>query len=397
VSPDRTVHAYSEYFSPASNWTNAYLYTRDLGYLFAPEEIADLAHLAMERLLRVEFSVRTPRSMHSYAKRDVQRVEELRRRLADAGYYENAPRDLRPRPAFLEPVRAKQLGASFVTRLHGYSGPAREPGKGTLLDVQRVVDWAAQFPEKFGEDVFRVIEHLHMIGRPEIGQLVARVRAQVDGPIAGVAPLGGPKDSGVIAAYYAGDRAEVDGIEVVDLATALTRDGTLVLVDDFIGSGSQSIDIVEAALGAERTTGLGEVREALTDEMCRSLLDRSVHFAFAAGLAAGRERLEGRCAELGLDATVTIGTEQLPSLESAGATPEFVEWCRAAGEQLLRSTQDWDADPHKYVERALGYGNHGFLMTFPYNTPTQALTVLWSDGEVDGDPWMPLLPRRKKR
>jgi hypothetical protein len=35
-------------------------------------------------------------------------------------------------------------------------------------------------------------------------------------------------------------------------------------------------------------------------------------------------------------------------------------------------------------------------VVFPYNVPTATLTLLWSEGKVDGIDWMPLLPRRKK-
>jgi deoxynucleoside triphosphate triphosphohydrolase SAMHD1 len=37
------------------------------------------------------------------------------------------------------------------------------------------------------------------------------------------------------------------------------------------------------------------------------------------------------------------------------------------------------------------------LLVTPFNTPTQTLTVLWMEGEVDGLPWKPLFPRRKKK
>jgi hypothetical protein len=47
-------------------------------------------------------------------------------------------------------------------------------------------------------------------------------------------------------------------------------------------------------------------------------------------------------------------------------------------------------------ERALGYGNQAFLVLFPYNAPSQSLTALWATGDVDGAPWSPLFPRRKK-
>ena len=54
----------------------------------------------------------------------------------------------------------------------------------------------------------------------------------------------------------------------------------------------------------------------------------------------------------------------------------------------------WEAD--KISQRALGYGNDAYLVAFPYNVPTATLTLLWSEGKVGGNDWLPLLRRRKK-
>ena len=52
--------------------------------------------------------------------------------------------------------------------------------------------------------------------------------------------------------------------------------------------------------------------------------------------------------------------------------------------------------PEEIEQRALGYGGRSYLLVFPYNTPTQSLTLLWGEGTVDGWQWLPLLPRRRK-
>jgi hypothetical protein len=117
---------------------------------------------------------------------------------------------------------------------------------------------------------------------------------------------------------------------------------------------------------------------------------------FSAGLQSGVEELRARALELELDATVFAHTQTLPSVldpsiyDSERQANEFIERCRQVGLSLL-------ADDEKRDERALGYGNLGLLVLFPYNTPAQALTCLWASGLWKGVPWEPLLPRRRKR
>lgn len=58
-----------------------------------------------------------------------------------------------------------------------------------------------------------------------------------------------------------------------------------------------------------------------------------------------------------------------------------------------------DNDPdavEKSEKRALGHGNRAMLLVFPYNVPTQTITVIREAGIVDGVAWQPLLRRRKK-
>src|SRR5207248_1421611 len=79
-------------------WADAYPLTRDIGYIFAPEEVAPYVYLAAERILRLEFGVRIPNAMRLYAKQNEESLTSLRTSLAAKGYYSGAPFDLRPIP-----------------------------------------------------------------------------------------------------------------------------------------------------------------------------------------------------------------------------------------------------------------------------------------------------------
>ncbi|WP_431356469.1 phosphoribosyltransferase-like protein [Microcella indica] len=54
------------------------------------------------------------------------------------------------------------------------------------------------------------------------------------------------------------------------------------------------------------------------------------------------------------------------------------------------------SDSEHSQERALGYGNEGFLVISSFNTPTMTLTALWGSGLVNDAEWRPLFARRKK-
>jgi hypothetical protein len=41
----------------------------------------------------------------------------------------------------------------------------------------------------------------------------------------------------------------------------------------------------------------------------------------------------------------------------------------------------------------LGFGNSELLVAFYYNTPNNALPILWKRGKVDGKDWRPILRR----
>jgi deoxynucleoside triphosphate triphosphohydrolase SAMHD1 len=229
---------------------------------------------------------------------------------------------------------------------------------------------------------------------------LSREPAYADGCLC---PLGEPKDSSAILAYYAEDVAPDFNLEVRSLVEALARPGPIVLVDDFIGSGSQSISIFEQLLGAERTVDLHEARaEPLPVSLREELLDRGVAVVFAGGTNEGRERLQTRLGELGLSAEVEVAVTDLPTVfdtgifDSEAQRDRLLERCRTVAFELLRD----DGAGHDDAwlrDKLLGYGDYGFLVIFPYNTPTQTLSALWAAGTVSGIPWAPLFPRRPKR
>jgi len=399
----REVLEFKEGIVGASRWSEAYLLTRDTGYIFAPRDLAVVVHVASEVVFRRDHGIRMPRSMRAFVKLEAELVDALRRSLEQQGYYESLPKDLRP------PARRLLAGdvpgrlRAVREALQGYDGPGESRAeKGLpLLTAERIVAWLQQFGEPFDDEPLRLLEQLRLIDRAHITGALRTFFHSNDAFVgAFVCPLGTARDSAAIAAYYAEDLRGETGAEVRALGEALAEDRPIVFVDDFIGSGQQSVSIVEAWMGVEPTTDLHEDRGApLSAEFQQALLSRKLGFVFASGMPVGAKLLDNALSRLSLNAVVFLNESPPAPRAFQGALTSreqaLRDFCERAGRQLLddgieRHDAEWRS------KRALGYGNNAFLVASGYNTPTQTLTCIWKKGTVDGFDWLPLLPRRAK-
>jgi deoxynucleoside triphosphate triphosphohydrolase SAMHD1 len=394
-------------YAEAIGWSAAYPLTRDLGYLFTVPELAPYAFLAMEKLVRVEFDVKTPVSMLAYAKQRPGQIEELKHRLLERGFYTDAPRDLWPLATRLTRADVRKRLGAMVSSLSGYEGPVREGHLGkqaSLINIERAQNWVKQFD---GDDVIdgamRCLERVQLLGRADLANSLRRfLEANKDLRGGSLVPLGEPKDSSSVLTYYAGDVGSRFDLVGRYLGEALQHGGPIVFVDDFIGSGRQAASIVEAWFG-ERTVDLKEERgRPLPTESQALLRQRDLAFAFTAGRLEGVDLLHRRCIDLELSVRIDVEITNLNSVfdedvfDSQKQRLTFIERCEEVGRALLLEPER-DHDEEWVAERALGYGNGGYLVVFPYNTPTATLTALWASGKVGGVPWEPLFPRRPKR
>jgi deoxynucleoside triphosphate triphosphohydrolase SAMHD1 len=382
-------------YAETPGWSNAYLLTRDTGYVFTIDELALPVYLAMERLARIEYGVRSPAAMIPYAKHDPQALDRAKRKLENAGFYSGTPFDIRP-----EPPRFSM--ADFPSRLEAmrlvlstYQGPvyeAQEKKRSTIMSEGRIRSFVRQFGLEHAEEALSLLQRLRIIGRPE---LIAAVRSYLSGTdklFSSAVPLGEAKDSSSVTTYEAGD---IDVLKVRGLRSALGHEGSILFAEDFVGTGNQTISLLENLLGVEPTVDLHEEREdALPPDVRDLLMSRQLAIVFSCGRREGAEAVKAAGQRLNLNLDVYLHEAASPSALDASA--EFLERCREIGRQLLED-DDPNHDAAWVEERILGYGNQAFLIAFPYNTPTQALTCLWKAGVVDGVEWVPLLPRRPKR
>jgi hypothetical protein len=402
--PNKVIRFQDDY-AETVRWASAYILTRDAGYVFAPSDLAMYAYVAAEKVLRRDYQIRTPRTMQMYAKQPDEPLANLKLQLHEAGYYEGIAYDVRPLPDRLKKADISQRVEELCHRLRGYEGPVRGGAvekKHSLLSPERVFAWLRQFPPKLGEKPLELLEELRFIGRRQVVGALAAFLASKEGTSflgGAICPLGEPKDSSAVTAYWSGDGQGHSGMSVLSVGDALSRpDLPIVFVEDFIGSGQQSVSILEAWLDAPSTTKLREKRSPLDADAAATFAKRRLGFVFASGQAEGRELLEERAAELELDVVVFVHDGDAPR---AFASPvredrkELEAYCRSVGETLLLDPTS-DHDEEWVADRALGYGNNAYLVLFGYNTPSQTLTCLWKEGYYRDVPWMSLFPRRTK-
>lgn len=387
-------------------WADAYVNTKDVGFVFSPREIMDMVHIAAEVSARTMYEVRIPQEMRSYAKAGGEPMETLRQELETSGFYTTLPGDLRPQPPYLSQSAARTQVEAVLESLHGYMGP--DNGAATsILNAQRVRDWVLQFPTEIGPVALTAAAGVKMLSRTDANTALrtfAAEHTEFDGAL--VVPLGEPKDGSAIHTYHLGDSASELGYTLSSIDAALGSGKPVIFVDDIIGRGSSAISIFEAWLGEENTQPLDEERgPALGPKLQAAMRETPVAVVATAGFTEGREALTARLEELGITATVyaEIDATELPTVEGvlndAGVTPDlqaaFIAECRRIGGQLLDDGEERHDEAWRDL-RAFGYGNFGLLVVSSYNTPTVCLTAMWSEGSVDGNAWRPLLPRRKK-
>lgn len=388
-------------FPEASPWSNAYLMTRDVGYLFSGDEIATHAFLATEAVVRKRYGVRTPDSAITYSKADRKRLDDLRRELSSGGYYDTLPRDLRAVPERLTKLDVKEVVEDFVRRLGPFDGAplrARSPGLASgRVTSDRVHAWLRQFGTDTETDgALDLLRRLKLVTRSDVVQSVERfLAAHPEFKGASVCPFGAPKDSSSVLTYYIQDLAPQFELRVESLEQALTYgERPILFVDDLIGSGGQSQSVVAGWFGEQ-----GPLDEdhglPLSDFAQKALISRKVAFLFLFGEVSGKSALQAASTKHNLNAVVELADPNPPPRAFTGPG-EFQERCRDLGFQLLAGYGGKERSDDWRKERALGYGNQGYLLAFPYNTPTQSLTLLWCSGKADGEDWLPLVPRRRK-
>jgi HD superfamily phosphohydrolase len=402
LKPDGSIGRLEDEGPAIRGVSDAYLTSREIGFVFCPSEFVDLVYLAMEWAIFDKYKgLVIPRSMGLLAHVDMERVDSLRRDLAAAGYYEGKPAVFKPEPKGTETALFGKRCRDAADRLSSYQGPfvqdtADRPGCVTSAGIR---EWVCQFPEQLIDCALAVASSILVMNRVLINKVIDKfLRSDAGSAFKGAAlvPLGSPKDSSAILPYLS-DVSGDYGLAAMSLVSALISDRPIMLLDDIIQKGATVEEIVAQLLGepAHLTQGVEHVA-TLSPRAIDSMKARQLAIVTVAGAPDGvcsaRESMERH----GLQGIVDCYYEdfhQVPSVATALGSmahrDEFVAFCQDIGKRLVAGEKNPE-------DRAYGYGGWGLLVTGMFNTPTATLTALWHE-KVDGVPWRPLLRRRKKR
>ncbi|MDP2870117.1 MAG: HD domain-containing protein [Methyloversatilis sp.] len=406
---------FREYTVNRTAWADGYLSDQPKGYFLCPKEIADVVFLAIEKLVRIKYSVRLPSTALEVSKRDNSRVHELKKKLGVLRYYRNAPFDIRPVPERLSMADVPGKLNEIELLLATYQAPVTSNSGGARAD--KALAWLRQFDDDGHIDcALHLLGKIRVIGRAEaVEALRTFIQQNPEFKGASVVPLGGLKDSGAVQTYYAGDllKEYVEKCCTLNEAAESTTYHPIIFVDDFVGSGGQAEDILAAGFGdIDLRKPLGEERSIFNVQVQEHLKNSPIAFVFTAAWDDGVQAVQNICKKLQINARVFRFIKEVDIPFAHGILKDmdshlvdsFLIRCGEIGSALLDSAittepstgadEIWE---QKRNERKLGYGNRGMLLATTLNVPTQTLTLIWGEGLVDGVPWEPLLRRRKKK
>ncbi len=271
-------------------WADGYLSNHPAGFVFADDDIADVVYIAMERLLREHHDIRLPSSAVEASKREEQDVQKLKRRLAEVGYYRDAPFDIRPLPERLARADVVRAIADFQPKLEAYQAPVGQEPRASAHGVRHDLiasNWLRQFDRDDDvECAVRAMQGLRMIGRREtvdaVRQFIVR-HPEFEGAV--VVPFGSARDSAAIQGYFAADLqgSRVSGCMPLSEAVHKVNGHSVLFVDDFMGSGGQGRDILAAGFGRQDLrVDLNEERDLFSHDIQQFLKRSQVGFVFTA-------------------------------------------------------------------------------------------------------------------
>lgn len=186
---------------------------------------------------------------------------------------------------------------------------------------------------------------------------------------------------------------------VCDLPDAIAREGKIVLIDDNIGSGTQSVQILKELLGVQDGEP-AHISEPLTKEQIDCLRDKEICLVCCHGTNAGIRKIEEFSKTQSLKLSVycdriaprtIFADDYIPFLWSNTRNLQYWrERFQKLGEKLLADNPSED----KRKRDALGWKDGRGLIVYAHNVPNTTLTFLWKGYSDSDGRWIALFPRR---
>lgn len=396
-------------------WSSSFSSGTAKGFIFCPREIEQYVFIAAEVAIFNVIGVGVPDWMMEEAKQSVEDIRKIKLSLRDKGYYSGKPVAIWPRSDALLSAFAGNVINEFAQRF-----AAVQETVSASLDVDqkaetgfevmrnRAYAWLEQFETaEFIGCGLSLLTKARLLGRSDTISAIRRfIQDNPEFLDASVVPVSKGAESGQIIHYYAGDiGGDLKFFLSLKDAVESGRDKPILFVDDFCGSGGQMTDVLSKWFHRPDVgrPDLHEQRELALEAEKDFLTSRKLGIVFVAGWNEGVTSVEAVAKKIGANLKVYahITDEKIPfAFEDVDTSipqevwERFKKKCSEIGVGLLKSEESWTED--KRQARALGYGNKGMLLFFPYNSPSQTLTCMWAEGSLDGRPWAFIMRRRKK-
>ncbi|AKJ07402.1 hypothetical protein ATI61_111350 [Archangium gephyra] len=385
-------------------WVDTYETNKAFGFVLCKPDVRPQVHVATEIVFAKRYNLQFNDGRFRLCKLSEEEINAVERLALEHGLFKETPQ-LRPLSDFLRNSDTR----SRIDRLAERLSEVETDEEASRPSALRILTWLHQLPDGLQQAALPALERIRLFRRQDFVKDIEAARrtpavASLSRPV--WVPLGGPKDSAARWGYYMHDEAlkspgsDVSAIEVKPIEAALrVKNAPLVFFDDCFYSGGQVETVFAQWLGEA-----GKIDEEHVDPLPADLRDelrrRDCVLVYALGREDRKQELTERLQKLGLQVKDIVVVESLSEDGLASTMPEeqiepLRKHLRHVGESLLRSTKPtWDEQ--RIQERALGYGNGGHLVAFQMNVPTFTVTALWSRGDYEGRPWLPLLPRRSK-
>jgi hypothetical protein len=287
--------------------------------------------------------------------------------------------------------------AQIADRLCVYQLPERDANLDTRMRVNmwRVKTFVEQFPHALQDSAWHMLEKFQMLDLYILTNAWANLSK--DRNLIAVPLTAKSDESAQLMGYFISKKS----VRVVSIGEAAGWRGPVWFFDDFLMSGKQARTSVQLMLGLKSDLEDEQVSKRLPDGAAQWFRSANITFLFACGTSKGQSSLE----ELLRDNIIAARVEMMHTARRLDDAPldlqsrkHLRKFLRDVGFSLNKTNQSAKHNQSKWNDRlckewALGYGGLELLTASFYSVPTSTITAIWKQGNYDGKPWMPLLPR----
>jgi hypothetical protein len=214
---------------------------------------------------------------------------------------------------------------------------------------------------------------------PSRNDLVSSLSSSVFTPVEGERP--NPTDSGNLLCRKARQILNVSQREIVSTKEALSHaknGGTVIFIDDFVGSGDQFLTTWKSPIGNESFEAVQRLSQFVAIYITLVTTD------------VGFDRINAEAPAVALCATHVLekkSTVHSYVTANPGLASQIDVFLRKYS-QRLQPAEGYIASSDDY--RRLGYKMHGLMFGFEHSVPDATLPIFWSKGDSS---WEPLIER----